>query len=250
MTASLRHGKSAMVILNKIYTKTGDDGTTALGTGERRPKHDLRIDAYGTVDEANAAIGMARRSSAADFAELDAMLGKHPERPLRPRRRARDPRRRQAEELRAAAHRRFAGRAHRARHRPAQRRLRRCAPSCCRAAAAPPRRCISPAPSSRRAERHMVALGARGAGQGRPPGAALHEPALRLPVRRQPLCERQGRRRRALGAGEEPLNGSLNPFDEIAVEVPLAVAVGRRSAKSSLPRRVWANFSNRWERLP
>lgn len=48
-----------MVILNKIYTKTGDAGTTALGSGERRPKHDLRVEAYGTVDEANAAIGLA-----------------------------------------------------------------------------------------------------------------------------------------------------------------------------------------------
>ncbi|MEL6287999.1 MAG: cob(I)yrinic acid a,c-diamide adenosyltransferase [Pseudomonadota bacterium] len=49
-----------MVVLNKIYTKTGDAGTTALGTGERRAKHDLRVSAYGTVDEANAAIGVAR----------------------------------------------------------------------------------------------------------------------------------------------------------------------------------------------
>ena len=51
---------AAMVILNKIYTKTGDDGTTALGTGERRPKDDLRIEAYGTVDETNAAVGLVR----------------------------------------------------------------------------------------------------------------------------------------------------------------------------------------------
>lgn len=49
-----------MVKLNKIYTRTGDDGTTGLGNGERRMKFDLRIEAYGTVDEANAAIGMAR----------------------------------------------------------------------------------------------------------------------------------------------------------------------------------------------
>ncbi|TIW18649.1 MAG: ATP:cob(I)alamin adenosyltransferase, partial [Mesorhizobium sp.] len=49
-----------MVKLNKIYTRTGDDGTTGLGTGERRLKSDLRVDAYGTVDEANACIGMAR----------------------------------------------------------------------------------------------------------------------------------------------------------------------------------------------
>ena len=49
-----------MVILNKIYTKTGDDGTTGLGTGERRFKFNLRVESYGTVDETNAAIGMAR----------------------------------------------------------------------------------------------------------------------------------------------------------------------------------------------
>lgn len=47
-----------MVVLNKIYTKTGDDGSTALGSGERRPKHDLRVAAYGTVDETNACIGL------------------------------------------------------------------------------------------------------------------------------------------------------------------------------------------------
>jgi cob(I)alamin adenosyltransferase len=49
-----------MVVLNKIYTRTGDDGTTALGTGARRKKYDLRIAAYGTLDETNAAIGVAR----------------------------------------------------------------------------------------------------------------------------------------------------------------------------------------------
>src|SRR2546423_4706465 len=49
-----------MVVLNRIYTRTGDDGSTALGTGERRPKYDLRVSAYGTVDETNAAIGVAR----------------------------------------------------------------------------------------------------------------------------------------------------------------------------------------------
>ena len=48
-----------MVVLNKIYTRTGDDGTTALGTGERVRKDGLRVTAYGTVDEANAAIGLA-----------------------------------------------------------------------------------------------------------------------------------------------------------------------------------------------
>ncbi|MEQ8657026.1 MAG: cob(I)yrinic acid a,c-diamide adenosyltransferase [Hyphomicrobiales bacterium] len=65
-----------MVILTKIYTKTGDDGTTGLGSGERRKKFDLRVEAYGTVDETNAAIGMARLSTGADatLADLDTML--------------------------------------------------------------------------------------------------------------------------------------------------------------------------------
>jgi cob(I)alamin adenosyltransferase len=63
-----------MVVLNKIYTRTGDDGTTALGSGERRPKYDLRVSAYGTVDETNAAIGVVRLHLA-DNPVLDRMLG-------------------------------------------------------------------------------------------------------------------------------------------------------------------------------
>src|SRR5258707_1551334 len=63
-----------MVVLNRIYTRTGDDGTTALGSGERRPKYDLRVAAYGTVDETNAAIGVVRLHLAG-ARELDGMLG-------------------------------------------------------------------------------------------------------------------------------------------------------------------------------
>ena len=63
-----------MVVLNRIYTRSGDDGTTALGSGERRPKYDLRIAAYGTVDETNAAIGIVRLHLP-QARELDAMLG-------------------------------------------------------------------------------------------------------------------------------------------------------------------------------
>jgi cob(I)alamin adenosyltransferase len=62
-----------MVKLNKIYTRTGDDGTTALVSGPRREKFDLRVEAYGTIDETNAAIGMARLHMK-DHGVLDAML--------------------------------------------------------------------------------------------------------------------------------------------------------------------------------
>jgi cob(I)alamin adenosyltransferase len=65
-----------MVKLNKIYTRTGDDGTTGLGTGERRLKSDLRVDAYGTVDEANACIGLARVHTLQSHPDIDAMLGR------------------------------------------------------------------------------------------------------------------------------------------------------------------------------
>ncbi|GAK72940.1 putative ATP--cob(I)alamin adenosyltransferase [Agrobacterium rubi TR3 = NBRC 13261] len=62
-----------MVKLNKIYTRTGDDGTTALVSGPRRVKHDLRVESYGTVDETNSAIGIARLHTSG-LTELDAML--------------------------------------------------------------------------------------------------------------------------------------------------------------------------------
>lgn len=64
-----------MVVLNKIYTRTGDNGTTALGSGDRRMKYDLRVSSYGTVDETNATIGMARALGALD-ADMDGMLSR------------------------------------------------------------------------------------------------------------------------------------------------------------------------------
>jgi cob(I)alamin adenosyltransferase len=63
-----------MVVLNRIYTRTGDDGTTALAAGGRRLKHDLRIEAYGTVDETNACLGLVRLHTAGH--EIDPMLGR------------------------------------------------------------------------------------------------------------------------------------------------------------------------------
>lgn len=52
-----------MVVLNKIYTRTGDGGDTALGNGARVAKHDLRVETYGTADELNAVLGVARLSA-------------------------------------------------------------------------------------------------------------------------------------------------------------------------------------------
>jgi cob(I)alamin adenosyltransferase len=65
-----------MVVLNKIYTRTGDDGTTALGSGRRVAKYDLRVEAYGTLDETNAAIGLARLYTKDGPPSLDAMLAR------------------------------------------------------------------------------------------------------------------------------------------------------------------------------
>ena len=64
-----------MVVLNRIYTRTGDAGETALGTGERLSKAHIRIAAYGTVDETNAAIGVARLHLS-EMPKLDAMLAR------------------------------------------------------------------------------------------------------------------------------------------------------------------------------
>jgi cob(I)alamin adenosyltransferase len=62
-----------MVVLSKIYTKTGDAGETALGNGARVAKHSLRVSAYGTVDEVNATVGLARQHATGD---MDAALGR------------------------------------------------------------------------------------------------------------------------------------------------------------------------------
>ena len=65
-----------MVVLNRIYTKTGDAGTTALGSGERVPKTSVRIAAYGTVDETNAQIGMVRIHLGEREPDVDLMLSR------------------------------------------------------------------------------------------------------------------------------------------------------------------------------
>lgn len=63
-----------MVVLNKIYTKTGDAGETALGNGARVAKHSMRVTAYGTVDEANATVGLARQHASGDMDDQLAMI--------------------------------------------------------------------------------------------------------------------------------------------------------------------------------
>ena len=65
-----------MVKLNRIYTRTGDNGTPGLTSGPRRPKFDLRVAAYGTVDETNACLGLARLHAVTEDAAVEAMLGR------------------------------------------------------------------------------------------------------------------------------------------------------------------------------
>jgi cob(I)alamin adenosyltransferase len=69
----------------RIYTRTGDTGETGLIGGQRVPKDDPRVEAYGTVDELNAALGVAR-GYLHDQPELDAPAGAHSERAVRHRR--------------------------------------------------------------------------------------------------------------------------------------------------------------------
>jgi len=63
-----------MVTLNKIYTRTGDKGDTALGNGARVAKHSLRVSAYGTVDETNATVGLARLHASGPMDDRLAMI--------------------------------------------------------------------------------------------------------------------------------------------------------------------------------
>ena len=63
-----------MVVLNRIYTRTGDKGETALSNGERVPKDSLRVEAYGTVDELNATLGLARLHATDDLAARIAVI--------------------------------------------------------------------------------------------------------------------------------------------------------------------------------
>src|SRR3954451_22599266 len=63
-----------MVVLNKIYTRTGDDGSTALGSGERVSKSAPRVSAYGSIDETNAVIGLARAHLDVAYANVNVKL--------------------------------------------------------------------------------------------------------------------------------------------------------------------------------
>ena len=106
-----------MVVLNRIYTRTGDDGTTALGTGARRKKYDLRVAAYGTVDEVNAVIGLVRLHTRGRC-RARWRARPHPERPVR--RRGRPVSRRKGPGRRAAHRHGCPGGLARGRNRPPQ----------------------------------------------------------------------------------------------------------------------------------
>ncbi|WP_134678555.1 cob(I)yrinic acid a,c-diamide adenosyltransferase [Paracoccus ravus] len=63
-----------MVVLNRIYTRTGDKGETALSNGARVPKHALRVESYGSVDELNSTLGLARLHATEELAERIAVI--------------------------------------------------------------------------------------------------------------------------------------------------------------------------------
>ena len=189
-----------MVVLSKIYTRTGDDGTTALGSGRRVAKYDLRVEAYGTLDETNAAIGLARLHSKETDPALDAMLARI-----------------QNDLFDLGAELCFPDETKDASGRLGitggqVERLEREIDTLNRELQ-PLRSFVlpggTPASSflhlartiSRRAERLMVALGIAAERAGREGGTPLHQPAIRLPVRCRALRQRQGQGRRALGPG-------------------------------------------------
>ena len=198
-----------MVVLNRIYTRTGDDGTTALGTGERRKKYDLRVAAYGTLDEVNAVIGLARLHTADDPRSMRRWRASRTicstSRPtLLPRRR------KGPGGARSDRHRRAGAPGSKARStgsmptlaplqlvHPAGRQRRR------------PPICISPAPSAGAPSGIMVELNDQPGESVTPAALQIRQPAVGLSVRRRPLRQRQGRDRRAVGAGPEPLRRAV-----------------------------------------
>ena len=213
-----------MVVLNRIYTRAGDAGSTMLGNGEYRKKYDLRVDAYGTVDEVTAAIGVARLHTA-DAPAVDAMLS-----------RIQNDLFDLAADLCSPDKGKGPGGARLAVNAAQVKRLEDEIDTL-NAELAPLRTFVlaGGAPAAaylhlarticRRAERVIVELqGFRRGGFRR--GDELHQPAVGLPVRREPLAQRQGRARRAVGAGGEPLVlvqlGRCHP-------PPLAGEVARRS---------------------
>ena len=216
-----------MVVLNRIYTRTGDEGMTMLGNGEQRKKYDLRVSAYGTVDEVTAAIGVARLHTA-DAPAIDAMLARiqndlfdlaadlcSPDKGKGPG----------GERLAVNA---------------AQVKRLEDEIDTLNAELAPLRTFVlaggTPAAAylhlartiCRRAERVIVELKDSGESVS-PEVRELHQPPVGFPVRREPLSQRQGRARRVVGSGRQSLS-KVNPWSFRSTTTIRSIVIHTRSS--------------------
>ena len=191
-----------MVVLNRIYTRAGDAGMTMLGNGEQRKKYDLRVEAYGIVDEVTAAIGVARLHTR-DM-PVDAMLA-----------RIQNDLFDLAADLCSPDKGKGPG-GERLAVKPSQVKRLEDEIDTLNAELAPLRTFVlaggTPAAAYLHLARTMLPArrardrSACGFRRGRVRrGEKLHQPAVGFPVRREPLRQRQGRARRLVGAGREPL---------------------------------------------
>ena len=227
-----------MVRLNKIYTRTGDDGTTGLGDGARRAKFDPRVAAYGEVDETNCAIGLARLATHgrddARLAPIDATLARVQNDLFDLGADLCTPAREGRAGSSACASYRARSSGSSATSTSSTPIFRRCAPSCCRAGRRRRRAASGARDLPARRAQHRRARRERRR-DGRRAGARLYQPAVGLSVRRRALRQRSRPRRRAMGSRRKPKRDELD--EPISVRSAAAALPRHRRPRPALSRR-------------